>query len=356
MLVVIDTGLATTKVAALVGNQMLGDSYPSAVVRGIVSEQAAGVYCIGKTTANFQIYSVLARKHGLFPTNPSSFRDPANARRRVLVEHAMAKIDIKGKTNVILTQPATALFSGGEDNTAKLREAEATLLKMAVSTIGMTSGRPVQSAWKLGQITTSPEAVWGIYDLAITSSEAALDDLGEFTRNHVEVGATIAVVDLGVTGTRVHYVEWTGEPLPTLEMSRYREFPIGVETVIAEIDARLVEQHGYRDVIDLPSLATDPTIIVAGARTDVAELIAGSARAVGVMLMNAGLDQLKAEIEAKTVDHVLFVGGGTHVLGGIVAEGLPADAVLSVADPSMAPVRGLLKARTASAANGGGRS
>lgn len=356
MLVVIDTGLATTKVAGLIDGQLVWASYPSAVVRGIVHEQAAGVYCIGKSTANFQIYSVLAPEHGLFPTNPNSFRDPANARRRVLIEHAMARLDIKGKTNVILTQPAMDLFSGGGDNTAQLRDAEATLLKMAVSTIGMASGRPTPSVWKLGQVTTSPEAVWGIYDLAITSSGAALDDLGEFTRDHVEVGATVAVVDLGATGTRVHYVEWTGEPLPTLEMSRYREFPIGVETVTGEIDARLVELHGYRDVIDLPRLATDPTIIVAGARTDVAELVEGSARAVSVRLMNAGLDQLQAEFEAKSVDHVLFVGGGTHVLGGIVAENLPADAVLSVTDPCMAPVRGLLKARTASAANGGGRS
>lgn len=356
MLIVIDTGLATTKIAGQVDGELSCLSYPSAVVRGIVNEQAAGVYCIGKSTANFQIYSVLAQTQGLFPTNPSSFRDPANARRRVLVEHAMAMLDIKGKANVILTQPATALFPGGDDNTAQLRAAEANLLKMAVSTIGMASGRPAPSAWKLGQVTAAVDAVWGIYDLAITSSGAAMDDLGEFTRDQVGIGATVAVVDLGATGTRVHYVEWTGEPVPDLAMSRYREFPIGVETVTAEIDARLVEQHGYRDVIDLPRLATDPSIIVAGVRTDISELIEGSARTVGDMLMKAGLDQLQGEVEAKTVDHVLCVGGGTHVLGGIVAEGLPADAVLSVVDPCMAPVRGLLKARTASAANGGGRS
>ncbi|WP_273886453.1 hypothetical protein, partial [Serratia liquefaciens] len=76
----------------------------------------------------------------------------------------------------------------------ELREAEATLLKMAVSTIDMTSGRPTESVWKLSQVTASPEAVWGIYDLAITSSGAALDDLGEFSRTQVEIGATVAVV------------------------------------------------------------------------------------------------------------------------------------------------------------------
>lgn len=356
MLIVIDTGLSTTKVAGLIGNRLLEASYPSIVVRGIVNEQAGGVYCIGKSPTNFQIYSVLAYEQGLFPTIPNSFRDPANARRRILVEHAMAKLGVKGKTNIILTQPAPWLFPGGEDKTGELREAEATLLKMAVSTIDMTSGRPTESVWKLSQVTASPEAVWGIYDLAITSSGAALDDLGEFSRTQVEIGATVAVVDFGATGTRVHYVEWTGEPLPTLEMSRYREFPLGVATVIDEIDARLVDRHRYRDVIDLPKLRHDPSIIVAGARTDVAELIEESARAVGDMLLDVGLDQLHGEVQAKTVDHVLFVGGGTYVLGGIVAENLPADAVLSVPDPCMAPARGLLKARTASATNGGGRS
>ena len=73
------------------------------------------------------------------------------------------------------------------------------------------------------------------------------------------------------------------------------------------------------------------------------------------MLLTAGLDQLKSEVDAKIIDHVLFVGGGTHVLGGFIAETLPAGAVLSVADPCMAPVRGLLKARMAMAADGGGR-
>lgn len=356
MLVVIDTGLATTKIAGQVGNKMLGASFPTSVVRGIVNEQAAGVYCIGKSTANFQIYSVLAQAHGLFSVNPNSFRDPTNSRRRVLVEHAMAVLGIKGKTSVILMQPATAFYSDGEDHSAQLGEAETSLLKMAVSTIAAASGRPAPSSWKLGSVAASPEAVWGIYDLAISSSEAAMDDLGEFTRDHVEVGATVAVVDLGATGTRVHYIEWTGQLLPTMDVKRYREFEFGVDAVLGEIDARLVEQHGYRDVIDLPKLAIDPSIIVAGVRTDLSELIDGSARAVGVMLQKAGLDQLQAEVEAKTVDHVLFVGGGAHVLGSIVAEGLPADVVLSVADPCMAPVLGLLKARTASAANGGGRS
>lgn len=356
MLVVIDTGLATTKAAALIGTRMLDASYPSAVVRGLVSEQAGGVYCMGKTTANFQVYSALAQEQGLFAITQTNFRDPENAKRRVLVEHALAKLGARGKTSIILTQPAPLLFAGGENHTASLREAEASLLKMAVSIIEPDSGQPAAPAWKLNEVTAAVEAVWGLHDLALTPGGAALDNLGEFTRNRVKAGATVAVVDLGATGTRVHYVEWTGELLPDLVMSRYRECALGTEEVITQIDARLVERHGYRDVIDLPGLRTDPTLNLAGTRVDVSDLVQDGIKAAAARIMSAGLNQLHAEVASHEVDHVLFVGGGAHVLADLLADGLRPGSVLVAENPCMAPVRGLLKLRAASAGSGGGRS
>ncbi|MCX8500921.1 MAG: hypothetical protein ORO03_04425, partial [Alphaproteobacteria bacterium] len=135
MLVVIDTGVSTTKVAAMVNGSMVCFRYPSAVLRGIANEQAGGVYCIGKTTANFQIYSVLADGNGVISTSAQGFRDPANPRRRILLEHALAKVAIVGKTNIILTQPAHVIFRGGENHTDTLRDIEANLLRMSVSRI-----------------------------------------------------------------------------------------------------------------------------------------------------------------------------------------------------------------------------
>jgi len=355
MLIVIDTGLASTKAAAMVGQAVRGVSFSSSVVRGLIGEQAGGVYCLGKTTNNFQIYSALAQDYGVFPVGAANFREPSNAKRRVLIEHAMAQLSVTGKTNVILTQPAPILFSGGDDQTSRVREAETSLLKMPVGTIDPASGRPVASKWKLHQATASVETAWAIYDLAITSPAAAQNDLVEFTEDRVRVGAVLAVVDFGATGTRVHYVEWTGELLPTLVVSRYHEFGLGTEEVVSQIDQRLVERHSYRDVIDVPQLRTDPTILVAGTRIDVSDLVDDAIRETASHMLAAGLDQLKGEVEAGEVDHVLFVGGGARVLGGIVADQLPSGAVLAVENPEQAPVRGLLKAR-ASNGNGGGRS
>lgn len=353
MLIVVDTGRVTTKAAAMIDGEIAQVSFPSAAPRGLIHDNAAGVYSIGKPSAAFQIYSVLARTQGIIPVPELSYLAPDNHYRRVLIEHAMVRLGAKGATNIILTRPAPDLFPDGEDCTSERREGEAQLLKMVVATITAPSERPAPSPWKLGQVTVSPETVWAIYDLAISSMGAAKDDLAEFARNHVEVGATVAVVDFGAHETRVHYVEWTGEALPIMDLNRYRIVGIGTQHVADVIDGRFEVAHGYCDVIDLCRLFADPTITLAGVKTDVAELIGASAREVAGVMMKAGLDHLKAEVEAKTVDHVLMVGGGAHVLGGIVAEGLPADAVLAVADPCMAPVRGLLKARAASAGEGG---
>lgn len=355
MLIVIDTGLASTKAAALVGQTVRGVSFSSSVVRGLIGEQAGGVYCLGKTTNNFQIYSALAQDYGVFPVGAANFREPSNAKRRVLIEHAMTKLSVTGKTNVILTQPAPILFCGGEDQTNRVREAETSLLKMPVGTIDPASGRPASSKWKLHQATASVETVWAIYDLAIKSPATTQDDLVEFTEDRVRVGATVAVVDFGATGTRIHYVEWTGELLPTLVMSRYHEFGLGTEEAVSQIDQRLVERHGYRDVIDIPRLRTDPTILAAGTRVDVSDLVDESIREAVSLMRASGLDQLKGEVEAGEVDHVLFVGGGARIFGGIVAEQFPSGAVLDMENPEQAPVRGLLKAR-ASNGGGGGRS
>lgn len=356
MLIVIDTGLSTTKAAALIGSQLTTVSYPSSVVRGLVNEQGGGIYCIGRTTTNFQIYSVLERGHGLIAIAPVNFREPTNAKRRVLVEHAIAKLGVKGKTSIILTQPAPILFDGGEDQTARIRDAEGSLLKMAVSVIDPASGRPVPPSWKLQEVTASVEAVWGLYDLALGSGAAALDDLGEFTAARVRVGATVAVVDFGTTGTRVHYVEWTGELLPALVMSRYREMEVGTEVVVAQIEARFAERHRYRDVIDLLQLRTDPTILVAGTRVDVSDLVEASIQAAADQLLAAGLNQLKSEVASGQVDHVLFVGGGAHLFGSCLEGELPPDAILTADDPCLAPVRGLLKVQSVTTGNRGGRS
>lgn len=355
MLAVIDTGLVTTKAAAMVGSSILEASYPSSVVRGLVGEQAGGIYCIGKTPANFQFYSVLSQPYGLIPVSGQHFREPTSTQRRVLIEHALDKLGLKGKADVILTQPAPSLFAGGEDLTGRLREAEAALLKMPVSAIE-GSGRPSAPSWKLNQVTASVEAVWGLYDLAISSGAAAQDDLSEFTSNRVRVGATVAVVDFGATGTRVHYVEWTGELLPTLVMTRYHESTYGTEAVIAQIDARLIDRHGYRDVIDLPQLRTHPVIIVAGAKVDVADLVKDSVQAAADLILAAGFNQLREEVSSGAVDHVLCVGGGAHVFASLIADSVPADAILTATDPCMAPVRGLLKVRSVSLGTGGGRS
>lgn len=354
MLVVIDTGASTTKVAAMVNGAMICFRYPSAVLRGIASEQAGGVYCIGKTTANFQIYSVLADGDGVVATSLDGFRDPANPRRRVLLEHALSKAGIVGKANIILTQPATVIFRDGENHTDDLRDIEATLLRMSVSRIDPVSGRPIPAAWKLNQVTASVDAIWAIYDLEGLKSRAAKDSLGEFDQDLIEAGKIVAVVDIGAASTRVHYVEWTGEAMPTLHSSRYREISVGVEALIEQVDGLLVERHGFRDVIDLPQLRADPSIMVAGVRIDVAELVEEAVRTVDEELMASGLDQLIGEVEAGTVDHVLFVGGGAKVLGGIASEKLVPSIILSVKDPSLAPVRGLMKVRAALA--GGGRS
>lgn len=137
---------------------------PLPALRGLASEQAGGVYCIGKTTANFQIYSVLADGDGVVATSPAcGFRDPANPRRRVLLEHALSKAGIVGKANIILTQPATVIFRDGENHNDDLRDIEATLLRMSVSRIDPVSGRPIPAAWKLNQVTASVDAIWAIY-------------------------------------------------------------------------------------------------------------------------------------------------------------------------------------------------
>ena len=354
MLVVIDTGVSSTKVAAMVNGSMVCFRYPSAVLRGIASDQAGGVYCIGKTTANFQIYSVLSSGDGVISTSPDGFRDPANPRRRVLLEHAVSQSGIVGKANLILTQPAHVIFRDGENHTDDLRDIEASLLRMSVSRIDPVSGRPISAAWKLNQVTASVEAIWAIYDLEGISGRAAQDTLGEFDPEFIEVGKTVAVVDIGTTNTRVHYVEWTGEAMPTLLTSRYREIPVGIEALIEQVDGLLVERHGFRDVIDLPQLRADPSIMVAGVRTDVSELVDDAVQTVAEELMSSGLDQLMSEVEAGTVDHILFVGGGAEVLGGIASKKMTPGVVLTVADPSLAPVRGLMKVRAVMA--GGGRS
>lgn len=354
MLVVIDTGVATTKVAAMVNGSMICFRYPSAVLRGLASEQAGGVYCIGKTTANFQIYSVLADGDGVISTSLDRFRDPANPRRRVLLEHAISQSGIVGKANLILTQPAPVIFRDGENHTDALRDIEANLLRMSVSRIDPVSGRPIPAAWRLNQVTASVEAIWAVYDLEGMPVGAAKDSHSEFDQDLIEVGKTVAVVDIGAATSRVHYVEWTGEAMPTLHSSRYREILVGVEALIEQVDGLLVERHGFRDVIDLPQLRADPSIMVAGVRTDVSELVDEAVRTVAEELMSSGLDQLMSEVEAGTVDHVLFVGGGAETLGGIASEKLAPGVILTVADPSLAPVRGLMKVRAALA--GGGRS
>lgn len=354
MLIVIDTGLATTKAAALVGGQVRGVGFSSSVVRGLIGEQAGGVYCVGKTTTNFQIYSVLAKEWGVFSVGASNFREPTNSKRRILVEHAMTKLAVTGKTDVILTQPAPVIFAGGENLTDRVRDLEALMLRMPVSAIDPASGRPAPSRWKLSNMWPSVEAVWALYDLAISSPVAALNDLGEFTSSKVQAGSVVAVVDIGATGTRVHYAEWTGELLPSLEVGRYVEFAMGVEEVVAQIDRRLVERHGYRDVIDLPLLRTDPSIIVAGASINVGDLVQEAVEATATGLMESGLDQLREEVERGDVSHVLFIGGGARVLGEVVMGKFPKAQVLVSERPEQAAVRGLLKARTVP--HGGGRS
>jgi hypothetical protein len=354
MLIVVDTGLTTTKAAAVVAGHVRSVAFSSSVVRGLVGQQAGGVYCSGKTTASFQIFSVLAKEWGVFPLGAAGFRDRTNLKRRILIEHAMTKLAIEGKTEVILTQPAPIIFAEGEDQTERVRGDEAALLKLPVSAIDPSSGQPITSRWKLANTWPSVEAIWAIYDLAISSQAAALDDLGEFTRSKVAEGSIVAVVDIGATGTRVHYAEWTGELLPSLEIGRYVEIALGTDEAAAQIDRRLVERHGYRDVIDLPTLRTDPTIMVAGAPVDVSDLVAASIEATAASLLESGLAHLREEVERGQVSHVLFVGGGVRILGDAVMGQFPQAKVLVSDRPEQAAVRGLLKARTVP--DGGGRS
>ncbi|WP_299592543.1 hypothetical protein [uncultured Tateyamaria sp.] len=354
MLVVIDTGLATTKVATMDGNVVKADAFASAVVRGLIGRQAGGVYCLGQTTKNFQIYSVLACEYGVFPIRADGFRDPSNTFRRVLVEHAMNSLSVTGETSLILTQPAPLLFSGGEDQAATLGDVERSLLRMEIGSIDPSSGLPSASKWKLREVAASVETAWAIYDLAIYSPASAREDLERFTKDHVSVDAIVAIVDIGATGTRIHYVEWTGELLPTLVMSQYHESGCGTEELAAQIDRRFVETHGYRDVIDVPELCQDPTIFVAGARTDVSDLVDDAVSATVDHLNGECLDRLKAEVASGDVGHVLFVGGGAHTLGKAAAQDLPGHVVLKVDQPEQAGVRGLLKVRASN--DRGGRS
>lgn len=142
--------------------------------------------------------------------------------------------------------------------------------------------------------------------------------------------------------------------MPTLHSSRYREIPVGVEALIEQVDGLSVERHGFRDVIDLPQLRDDPSIMVAGVRIDVAELVEEAVRTVDEELMVPGAGSADRRGRGRHRRSRPLVGGGAKVLGGIASEKLAPGIILSVEDPSLAPVRGLMKVRAALA--GGGRS
>lgn len=353
MLIVIDTGLATTKAAVMAGAEISAVSFSSSVVRGLIGEQAGGVYCIGKTTNNFQIFSALAQEHGVFPVGAGGFRDKTNGKRRVLIEHAMTLLGAMGQTNLILTQPALAIFNAGENQTDRIRLDEAELMKMPVCQLDPKTEKATAPKWKIGEVSVSVEAAWAVYDLAITTPADAETELRNFT-SEVGEGAVIAVVDIGATGSRIHYVEWTGELLPTLVMSRYTEFAIGSDEVVSQLDERLVARHKYHDVLDLPALVSTPVVQLAVGEVGISDLIEEATSVAASRLNVAGFSRLVDEVNSGEVARVLLVGGGSRVLGPSLEAQLDPSVILKVANPEQAGVRGLLKARAS--ADGAGRS
>lgn len=354
MLVAIDTGLTTTKVAALTdGGELVTRRFPSSVARGLVGEQGAGVYCIGRTQPNFQLYSVLARAEGLFPIADRGFRESVNARRRVLIEHGVRSVGATGKIALVLTHPVADYYRDGVDNRGALEGIEQSLLKMQVAPVDPAAGRPVKSAWSAAEVTVSPESVWAVYDLAISSPATAQHDLAAFEGFGTGLGAVIAMVDFGSTGTRISCVEWTSEPVPTVLSSRSRQIPIGGAAVAEAVEQSLIDCLGYRDFVDLVALSADPAVAVSGERVDATAAIEEATRGVFDQILGAGLASLAEDVASGAVQFVLFVGGASHLLGRFAREALPPQAVLDSRDPSVAPVRGLLKARAA--LSGGGR-
>jgi hypothetical protein len=354
MLIAIDTGLTTTKVATLSPDGITVAAFASTVVRGLVGEQGAGVYCTGRSQAAFQFYSVLSQECGLFPLSARGFRDPTSARRRVLVEHAMSVAKAAGKTALVFTQPVANYYRDGIDHHEAIEHDERTMMKMPVTTVDALSGRTVRATWAIKELAVSPESVWSIYDLAINDPSTARDDLAAFDHPQLGADAVIAIADFGATGTRVNFIEWSGDPVPTLLASRSREVSIGGAHVADELERRLIEAHGYRDVIDLVAMRSDPTVMIAGKRVDISAEIEASEKAVFEKLRVAEFEGLAAEVERGDVQAIMLVGGASHLFGAMAKELFPADRLLETPDPIYSPVRGLLKSRAA-LKNGGGR-